>query len=321
MDASVRKDGTLLDWAFVDVDGSGREELVIAVRTQRGERELHLHRVEPASIDPAPYAIIPILKDIIAWSFADVRPELDGRELILLTRQGAWSFDPRSSGYKGNIQKLLDVDLLYDVPSPRALPYWSYVIRSDARGGERLLLPDRSGFRTYGPNPGAAEGEQPWHATASFRRTSGRTPADPDDQEGRRREAQRAGDRRQASFSVTVGDTLDPVLGTGQSGNLIEDEFRLQAPALYDVDGDGRRDMLLMDEEHLNVHIATDAGIPERPTRVEALPDYLKHDGTRAALRVVDIDGDGRKDLLGIWSEDVDGFENAQWRIFVLRST
>lgn len=321
IDASVRVDGLILDWAFVDVDLDGKDELALSTRTPRGERELRLHRMGPKSVDPKPYATIPILKDIVAWTFADVRADLEGRELILLTRQGAWSFDPRKKGYKGNIQRLLEVQLLYDVPSPRALPYWSYVLKSKAKGGERLLLPDRTGFKTYGPNPQAKEGELPWHALATFRRTNGSTPADPSDQERRKREAKLEGDRKQARFSVTVGEGNRPFLGSGATSSLIEDDFRIQAPALFDVNGDGRRDMLLIDGDRLNVHIANAAGIPERPTRVEPLPDYLEQDGRRAALRVVDIDGDGTKDVLGIWSEDIEGFENAQWRIYVMRST
>ena len=105
------------------------------------------------------------------------------------------------------------------------------------------------------------------------------------------------------------------------SRSVVDDDYRIQAPALVDVNGDGTRDMLLLDGERLNVFIAGADGLPERPTRVEELPGYLEHDGERAALRIVDVDGDGDEDVLGIWSEDVDGFANAQWRIYVMRST
>lgn len=320
IDASVRIDGLLLDWAFVDVDGDGMDELVLSARTPRGDRELHLHKMSAKKIDPEPYQTIPMLKDIVAWTFADVRPELEGRELVLLTRQGAWSFDPRKSGYKKNIRKLCELALLYDVPSPRALPYWHYVIDGPGAGGDRLMLPERSGFSIFGPRKTMAEGELPWGAVTSYRRTSGWTPPDPNDDARRKREAEREGDKRQARFSVTVGDSLRPFLGDGASASLIEDEFRIQAPAIIDVNGDGLRDMLLLDGKRMNVYIAGPQGIPERPTRVEELPAYLEKDKQRAALRLVDVDGDGDRDVLGIWTEDVDGFKNAQWRIFVMRA-
>ena len=51
------------------------------------------------------------------------------------------------------------------------------------------------------------------------------------------------------------------------------------------MNGDGTRDMLLLDGERLNVFIAGAEGLPEKPTRVEKLPGYLEHDGERAALR------------------------------------
>lgn len=321
VDASVRVDGTLLDWAFVDVDEDGQDELVLSARTSRGEREIHLHRVRKSSVEPEPYTTIPVLDDIVAWTFADVRAELEGKELVLLTRQGVWSFDPRRTSYRGNIARLCEVPLLYDVPSPRALPYWLYVVDGDAPGGDRLLLPERSGFASYGPNPRAAEGDLPWTALSQYRRASGWTPPDPNDNSRRRREAEREGDERQERFSLTVGERIAPFLGDGTSFSIVDDDYRIQAPALVDVDGDGKRDMLLLDGKRLNVYIAGPSGLPERPTRVEQLPDYLEHDGERAALRIVDIDGDGDEDVLGIWSEDVDGFENAQWRIYVLRSS
>ena len=321
VDASVRVDGTLLDWTFVDVDEDGRDELALSARNPRGDRELHLHRVRDTSVEPEPYVTIPVLDDIVAWTFADVRADLEGKELVLLTRQGAWSFDPRRKGYRGNIARLCEVQLLYDVPSPRALPYWLYVLDGAAPGCDRLLLPERDGFAAFGPDPRAAEGDLPWTALSHYRRASGWTPPDPNDNSRRRREAEREGEERRARFSLTVGERIAPFLGDGASFSVVDDDYRIQAPALVDVNGDGTRDMLLLDGERLNVFIAGADGLPEKPTRVEELPGYLEHDGERAALRIVDVDGDGDEDVLGIWSEDVDGFENAQWRIYVMRST
>lgn len=319
IDASIRLDGTLLDWAFVDIDMDGQDELALSVRTPRGGRELRLHRTTARSITPEPYGTIPILKDIVAWTFADVRPELEGRELVLLTRQGAWSFDPRQTAYRGNIAPLAKIDLLYDVPSPRALPYWSYVLQFGA--DERLLLPDRNGFRVFGPDPGAGEGDMPWHAHRTYRRTSGWTPPDPSDNKRRQREAEREAGKREARLELTIGDRVAPFMGSGAGQNLIEDDFRIQAPAMVDLDGDGLRDMLLLDGDFLRIYMAGPDGLPERPSRSEALPEYLTRSGQRAALRLVDVDGDGRRDVVGIWSEKFEGLKNIDWRVLVMRST
>ena len=44
VDASVRVEGSVLDWHFVDVEGDGPIELCVALRTPEGARELQLHR-------------------------------------------------------------------------------------------------------------------------------------------------------------------------------------------------------------------------------------------------------------------------------------
>ena len=119
---------------------------------------------------------------------------------------------------------------------------------------------------------------------------------------------------------MTIGDRLRPFLGTGSSGNLLNDRFSIQAPALVDVNGDDQDDLLLLDRKTLKVHLAGPSGIPREPSRVEKLPDFLTRNGQRAALRLVDINGDGRVDILGMWSEDVDGFENSEWRIYAMLS-
>ena len=322
IDASVRIDGLLLDWSFVDIEADGAKELIVAVRTLRGTRELQLHRTTAKSIEPKPYRVIPILKDIIAWTIADVRLDLEGNELVLLTRQGAWSFDPRQTGYKGNIQKLCETNLLYDVPSPRELPYWSYVL-DGGNGSDMLLLPQRGGFRIFGPAPNAPapkEGTLPWRALSTFQGSADVAVNDPEDQTRRAADAKREGQQREARLSVTIGDGLRPFLGTADSASLLDDRFSIQAPALVDINGDKRRDMLVLDGDVLKVHLAGAAGIPREPSRVEKLPDYLTHNKERAALRLVDINGDGRVDILGIWSEDVDGFENSEWRIYAMLS-
>lgn len=322
IDASVRIDGLLLDWAFVDIEADGATELAVSVRTLRGKRELHLHRMTRKSIEPEPFRVIPILKDIIAWTVADVRSDLEGNELVLLTRQGAWSFDPRKTEYKGNIEKLCETNLLYDVPDPRALPYWEYVL-DGGEGPDMLLLPQRGGFRIFGKAPGqpaVKPGQLPWRALSTFQGSSTKAVNDPQDRKRRAAAAKRESEQREARLSVTIGDAMRPFLGTGDSGSLLNDSFRIQAPALVDIDRDGRRDMLVLDGDQLRVHLAGASGIPREPSRVEQLPDFLKHNDVPSALRLVDVNGDGLVDVLGIWSEPIDGPENAEWRIYVMLS-
>ncbi len=327
IDASVRVDGKVLDWRFVDVEGDGQVELAISLRTPSGSRELQLFRCSERAIEPEPFRKIPVLKDIVAWTFADVRDDLDGHELVLLTRQGAWSFDPRRTSYKGNIERLARVQLMFDFPTTRQLPYWEYVIQSGEGQLDHLLLPRRDGFEIISPVASAPAapaplGEQlPYASSADFTAQRSSAAADPEDNDERADKARARNRERETRFEVTVGDRFQPFLGEGLSDSLVNDSTSLQAPAIVDLNGDGRDDLLLIGEDELRVHLSGSAGIPAQPTRVEPIPDYLRAGGEDAALRLVDVDGDGRLDLVGLWRAESGGLENAQWRIYVMRST
>lgn len=314
IDASLPVDGTLLDARFLDVDLDGRDEVVLAVRTPSGARELRIHDVAEESVARAPRRTIRVLDDVVAWTFADVW-DSPGRELVLLTRGGAFAMDPNIERLRGNIRRLLETPLLYDVPDPHALPYWAYVV--PAPQGEHLLLPDRNGFSIFAP------GDSPdaeWEPRARWPAGGGAIATDPDDDEQRKRELEEDRRRGEARFTVTVGDDVMPFIGDSSVTTLASDGRAMRAPALVDVDGDGKLDLLLLLEKQLRVHIAGPDGIPAVPTRTEVLPDYLERGDRPSSLRLVDLDGDGRLDVLATWSEELQGFENVEWRVFVLLS-
>jgi len=93
-----------------------------------------------------------------------------------------------------------------------------------------------------------------------------------------------------------------------------------------DVSGDGRRDLLALNDDGLHVHLATADGLPAVPTRIEALPDYLKNEPKDAkkkttndtTLILADVDGDGDPDLIARKEQEADGFENGTITLLVL---
>ncbi|MDG1491753.1 MAG: VCBS repeat-containing protein [Planctomycetota bacterium] len=322
IDASVRVEGTVLDWRFVDVERDGQVELALSLRTPTGSRELQLFRCSAQAIEPEPYRKIPVLKDIVSWTFADVRPALEGCELVLLTRQGAWSFDPRRTSYKGNIERLAEVKLMFDFPTTAQLPYWDYVVQSGERQPDHLLLPRRDGFEVIAPaGDQADEKALPYRSIADFPAQRSTAATDPEDGGQRADKARARNKEREVRFEVTVGDRFQPFLGEGVGNALVDDTTSLQAPAIVDLNGDGREDLLLVGEDELRVHLSGPGGIPARPTRVEAIPEYLRSGSRSAALRLVDVDGDERLDLVGLWRAESGELENGQWRIYVMRST
>ena len=108
------------------------------------------------------------------------------------------------------------VQLLYDVLSPQALPYWLYVLDGAAPGCDRLLLPERDGFAALRAGPARRRGGSPVDRLEPVPRASGWTPPDPNDNSRRRREAEREGEERRARFSLTVGERIAPFLGDGR---------------------------------------------------------------------------------------------------------
>jgi len=326
VDASVELAGELLSMAFIDVDQDGQEELCLALRMESGERELHLHRIEGTRIPPLPYQVVPVLAETLAYGFADVRPE-PGLELFFLTKDGAWSYSLRQEGYRGNIRRLVEAELVYDVPDPDSLPRWKYVF--PAAGGDRILLPARDGFVVWAPETTAsglmeatsyrAENDFATHEAASPHPMNHRRQA----REERTEVRVGPGGIQMTRDTKTLGGLLLPD-SESDKGDLLEVEQAYGAPALLDVDGDGHDDLLVLEDRELAVHLADSRGaIPASPTRIESLPDYLRTDDEddedrSISIRFADLDGDGDQDILARDETDPDGFENGRFSLHIL---
>ena len=322
VDASLELEARILSVRFVDVDADGREELCLAVRDADGSRELRFHRMEAARIEPEPFRRVTVLDDALAYGFADVRDE-PGRELFFLARGGAWSVSLQREGLRGNIERLLAADLLYDVPDPRALPAWPYVFPAD--GGDWILLPERDGYAAWTPAEAggeALEAAAPYRAGAAFSANA------------RQEDEPRGSGRGAARTEVSLGRGGMRVVHTDSSlptpfvsehapagGALLRNARAYGAPAVLDLDGDGAVDLVTWADDRLQVYAGgPGGGVASEPTRVEARPAYLS-DGD-ADLRFVDLDGDGDLDLLARKEDDDESdssdLENGEVSLYVL---
>lgn len=321
VDASLEFQSDLLNYHFVDIDVDGRDELIVALLQADGRRRLQVHLQGGRGFETKPAHEVDVLEDVIAYGFGDVREE-PGRELILLTRTGAYSYSLQKRGYRGNIARLVDAALLYDVPSPRALPYWPYVI--DAPGGARLLLPERDAFAVFGPASQAPEDPQ----QAGYVRV---TDFGSSTTEGEAADAARVNlessnhdgsGRRGTSIRVALGArTSSPLLEQfGDNDSLLSDSKGYSAPALADVNGDGALDLLILTSDELLVHLSKSGRFDLTPDRTEAFPDYLKIDTEKESLdlRLEDLDGDGDPDLLGTVERSGEGFEDSDLSLILL---
>ncbi|MCB9904664.1 MAG: VCBS repeat-containing protein [Planctomycetes bacterium] len=322
VDASLEFEGELLDFRFVDVDRDGRSELVVALLQPDGRRRLQVHVQNDRGFEVKSAHEVDVLEDVIAFGFGDVREEA-GCELLLLTRSGAYSYSLQKNGYRGNIARLVDAPLLYDVPSPRALPYWPYVL--EAAGGDRLLLPEREGFAVYGPSSQpAADPQQASYVRVTDFGAGGFTPAAGDEAGPAtrdRRDDEGQGDGRQKIRIALGAATSSPLLGELDAGDsLLTDSKSYRAPALADVDGDGTKDLVMLTDDELQVYLSRGGSFRGEPDRREAFPDYLKTEGESESLvlRLEDLDGDGDPDILGTVEKEGDGFEDSDLRLLLL---
>ena len=312
---SLPVDGTLVEERFLDLDGDGDLDLALSLQPSApgSRREVRLFAQGEDGLFPTmPGQTIRVPEDAIVCALADVRAE-PGKELVFLSRVGAFSYSPTRPGFRDNLRRLATQDLLFQVPSPRALNFWSYVI--ERPGGDLLLLPGGAGAALWGPRAEPpAEGGDDYSKLADW-----------------------GGDERALGFSakapgaVVVSNAGARVrLDSRESDGLflretpsafaamLDAEAHYRAPALVDVDGDGRRDVLLRRENTLLVHLADDHGVPEQPTRAEPLPEWLAKPDTDLIVRLADLDGDGDVDLIARQSPEHVKLEATTFTYFVM---
>ena len=312
VDSSIEFEGQLLNHRFVDLDGDGRMSLCVALRNPQGRRELRIYEANRRGFDPGVFREVPVHPDVLAFGFADVRDE-PGQELLLLTRSGAHSFSLTKEGYAGNISRLATEPLLYDVPDSRALPYWSYVLSVGVR--DHVLLPGRAGVTIWGPR----EGEEGSDHYSLHTRVGSEGEVQID------RSTSGRGDGVATSGSGKIrlgvfGNSDGVFLSSDPSVTLLRDGKSYPAPALVDLQGDGRLDLVYLEDDRLHVYLCGPEGIRGEPSWVEELPDYLQPEDATVRFEFVDVDADGDLDLMARVSEEMSGLGDREVRLFVLRN-
>ena len=334
VDASMELKGKLLDWRFVDVLGDDALELVLVVSEAGRERELRVHGLRGGTLDPEPLQKISLLRDILAWGVADVRSEA-GKELLLMTPGGIWSYSFMHRGYRDNVQPLVRADLIFDVANPRDCDFWAYVL--PVPGRDFVVVPERDGATLWGPPTDtpevtASDASAPAgyvrlvDLELSLRKPRPARTVDEQPTQPLPTETQDPNQGRGASLSIGSagvnvdidGDALFLREDVEPGAELLSASFSIDAPALLDIDGDGFRDFARLDHDELVWRRSGPGDEILGPLRREILPPGLRNlDGTELILRLVDLDGDGDLDLLVHLENEPDGFENPLQRLLV----
>ena len=309
-DLSVEVDGQLIDTRMIQVTGDERLELVLVTRSEAsGQREILIYTQNPnrASTDDygsSPWRKISVFDDVIAYSFANVRDD-PGQELLYFTRSGIYALSPAIESMRGNVRKLITLDMVFEVPDKGQLPFWKYVLRGDL---DSVLVPGAATFSVWGAK-GDGSGEYEQQAEFSeFAHAGSQLDGGEDSEEG--------------AASLTLGgdgatlrrhSALDKVLvesGAAAGSSMLSYEREYSAPALADVNADGLVDVVILGRTRLGVYLANAEGIPARPSRVEDLPEFMLTKGvfpTGARCELIDFDDDGDADLIFRNSQDGEG--------------
>jgi hypothetical protein len=315
---TINVEGEVLDSRFEDIDGDGRGDLILSVLArgsgESSRREIQIYPMDAnGTFALVPETVVGVYDDVIMWGIADVRPE-PGRELLFMTRTGAWSYSPTLPGYKDNIRRLATCDLIYQMPDPRDLPGWHYVIEQSPR--DLLLLPGATGVTLWGPPRGAPAAD----ATDDYERITGYGSGSGDALFSVKAPGAVRASAGGLKLSIDTGSNKALFLDSGPTAfaALLQADVKYRAPALADVNGDGRMDLLIQKGKNLSVYVADANGLPSRPTRTEVLPAFLDKEDSDLNLNLHDLDGDGDIDVLAWLSPKSDGLKKRVLSYFVM---
>jgi hypothetical protein len=299
VDSSFVVDGRLLSGRFTDIEGDGINELILATLGQDGRRELRIHRWRPDGlIDPVADKVVVLKNDVVSWALADVRPE-SGRELIFITRSGAYSYALEHAGYANNIARLIKTPLFFDLVDKNQLEEWTYVLPRTS--GDALLLPGPTGYAIWGPGEDgyAVECDLLEEQMSGLLSKSGA------------RGTVRIGSNRLAVKAGAMGDapgTFPSHYGQLPWAPFLSAEHEIHSPALIDLNDDGLIDLVTRGGSALSIHLATDEGVPREPVRTEQYPGVMVNNNVRRDIEFHDLDADGDLDALVRLREARDGF-------------
>jgi len=298
------------EYQFADADGDSRIDLFVTT-AEAGVRTLRLYRLDPDSHYPAqPDFRMTVPPDVVAFATFDLRPE-PGKEVVLLTRNGLFSLTATREGLQGNLRRELAIPIFPDLPDPDRLPCWRMIEDVDGDGRDELLVVSDGALVALAPRPRdeppGPNGEGPSLRTVL---TLPCVPADADARDSKV-SLGNAGvtvQSRGGLSSFFPGARSSRPFFAGQL--LLARSVSFEIPALFDWDGDGRRDLVALDVDDVRVRLQDAPGRFEPNVRTFRLPDALRAENVDRSgrqrherLKLLDMDGDGRSELVLTKSE------------------
>ena len=280
-----------------DMNGDGKKDLIYSHYDPAVGRELWIHHQQSNGTFSANPQRIEIKTEIIGAGFADLRED-PGKEIILLASSGVFSLSTAVEGYAGNLEHLIDWDLITSIPDSENLLFLSNIEDINNDGYVDLILP---GDDSYGIFLGNKDG--------GFNLNSAITTLDQNLMLARR-------NNRQADFNASVGinprDGIKVELSvdrptpfedfverwqpkSSNSRALLRDENWMPSLLLAELTGDALKDLIYLNvdengEGRLNIHHQNESGF-------NVDPDWQATIDTRGTVALADINNDGVQDI------------------------
>ncbi len=290
-----------------DVNGDGAKDIIFAHFDPNIGRELHIHHQQSDGNFTSNPQRIEIKTEIIAVGFADLRTD-PGKELILLANSGVFSLSTAIEGYAGNLKQLFQWDLIAAIPDLAQVQFMQNIQDINGDGHIDLLLPGETSYGLF-----LGTGNEEFELAANLQTTNDNLTA-----------VQR--NYQESALNASIGinpdkgvvvelntSTTTPFSGfielwepkSTESRALLRTENWMPTAVVSELNGDNLQDIIYLniDDEglgQLNIHYQND------DQGYTSQPDWKASMETRGDMRLVDIDKDGRLDLLRLTGDGSD---------------
>ena len=287
----IEKTSVLRSVLSGDANGDGLRDLLLlsnrkkAPGVQEGLRDarLYLRRTRDPVFTSEPDAAFAVPEPVTSVVFADLARESKGDEILFLTGFSTYQWNWSGPGKK--IQRLAQVDFLWQFPHPRRVFDWNAGVRDLDRDGRLdLVVPGPDGYQIIRQ---AAAGT---FAVAQHIELPDAI----------------LGARKKSAIQRRPGGSVRLVLESNEQRDLVSLRTTLPAPVFADWDGDGDLDLLTQSESQLFLWTQQEGTFQEEPSERFELPvvaDRKRRLDVFYSAHVVELNGDGKADSV-IFSGD-----------------